>query len=163
MIIRPCRTSEQASVAAVINAAAEKYRGVIPPDCLHDPYMSETALGIEISQGVDFWGCEADGTLNGVMGLQMVRGQALIRHAYVRPALQSHGIGSLLLSFLTEKQHGPVLVGTWADASWAIRFYERHGFALCDREETVRLLHTYWTVSERQIETSVVLRREALA
>lgn len=163
MIIRPCRKSEQTGIAAIINAAAEKYRGVIPPDCLHDPYMSEAALASEMAQGVQFWGCEADGALAGVMGLQLVKGQALIRHAYVQPAAQSRGIGSLLLSFLLVKQDGPVLVGTWADASWAIRFYERHGFALCNRQETVRLLNTYWTVSERQIETSVVLRREALA
>lgn len=161
MIIRPCRDSEQPSIATIINAAAEKYRGVIPSDCFHEPYMSETALSAEIASGVKFWGADVDGALTGVMGLQIVSRQALIRHAYVRPALQSHGIGSRLISYILEAQDGPVLVGTWADATWAIHFYERHGFALCERDETVRLLHTHWTVSERQIETSVVLRREA--
>lgn len=160
MTIRPCRAGEQADIASIINAAAEKYRGVIPPDCFHDPYMSEAALASEIAAGVTFWGCDADGSLAGVMGLQTVKRQPLIRHAYVRPALQGHGIGSRLLSFLIEQHNGPILVGTWADAVWAIRFYERHGFVPCDRKETERLLHTYWTVSQRQIETSVVLRRE---
>ena len=158
--IRLCRNNEQATVAAIVNAAAEKYRGVIPSDCFHDPYMSRKALATEIASGVVFWGSEDDGALAGVLGLQIVRGQALIRHAYVLPALQGHGIGSRLLDFLLAKQTGAVLVGTWADASWAIHFYQRHGFVLNARDETVRLLHSYWTVSERQIETSVVLRRE---
>jgi GNAT superfamily N-acetyltransferase len=159
MIIRPCRDDEHAAMAAIINAAAEKYRGVIPSDCFHDPYMSDDALAADIAKGVVFWGTEDAGTLVGVMGLQIVKDQPLIRHAYVRPALQGRGIGSALLSFLIEKQDGPILVGTWADASWAIRFYQRHGFVVTARDETVRLLNTFWTVSARQIETSVVLRR----
>lgn len=159
MIIRPCRDDEQATIAAIINAAAEKYRGVIPADCFHDPYMSDDALAADIAKGVVFWGYEDAGTLLGVMGLQIVKNQPLIRHAYVRPALQGRGIGSALLSRLIERQDGPILVGTWADAAWAIGFYQRHGFVLTARDETVRLLQTYWTVSERQIETSVVLRR----
>ena len=159
MTIRRCRNDEQAAIAAIVNAAAEKYRGVIPSDCFHDPYMSRKALASEIANGVVFWGCEHDGVLTGVMGLQIVKGQALIRHAYVLPALQNHGIGSRLLDFLLAQQSGAVLVGTWADASWAIRFYQRHGFVLTERDETVRLLRTYWTISDRQIETSVVLRR----
>jgi GNAT superfamily N-acetyltransferase len=159
MIIRPCRHDEHATIATIINAAAEKYRGVIPADCFHDPYMSDDALAADIAKGVVFWSSEDTGALVGVMGLQIVKNQPLIRHAYVRPALQGRGIGSALLSFLIEKQKGPILVGTWADASWAIGFYQRHGFALTERDETVRLLRTYWTVSERQIETSVVLRR----
>lgn len=161
MTIRPCRDDEQAAIAAVINAAAEKYRGVIPFDCFHDPYMSEAALASDIAKGVRFWGHEEDGALAGVMGLQIVERQPLIRHAYVLPGLQGRGIGSALLSFLIEEHAGAILVGTWAEAIWAIRFYERHGFVLTAREETVRLLRTFWTVSERQIETSVVLKREA--
>ena len=160
MTIRLCHNDEQIAIAAVINAAAEKYRGVIPSDCFHDPYMSDETLAVEIASGVAFWGCERDGALAGVMGLQIVRDQALIRHAYVRPALQGSGIGSRLLEFLLAKQTGAILVGTWADASWAIRFYQRHGFVLTEHDDTVRLLRTYWTISERQIETSVVLRRE---
>jgi GNAT superfamily N-acetyltransferase len=157
MTIRPCL--DQEAIAAIVNAAAEKYRGVIPPDCFHDPYMSRDALAADTAQGVEFWGMDEQGTLAGVMGLQIVRGQPLIRHAYVHPTLQSKGIGSALLDFLIAKCDGPILVGTWADASWAIRFYERHGFVLAGRDETVRLLHEFWTVSERQVETSVVLKR----
>jgi GNAT superfamily N-acetyltransferase len=157
--IRPCCDDEHAAIATIINAAAEKYRGVIPADCFHDPYMSDDALAADIAKDVVFWGSEDTGALVGVMGFQIVKNQPLIRHAYVRPTLQGRGIGSALLSFLIEKQKGPILVGTWADASWAIGFYQRHGFVLTARDETVRLLRTFWTVSERQIETSVVLRR----
>jgi GNAT superfamily N-acetyltransferase len=160
MTIRACCDDERSTMAAIINAAAEKYRGVIPPDCFHDPYMSEEALASEIASGVVFWGWEEDGALLGVMGIQIVRGQPLIRHAYVLPALQGKGIGTKLLTFLIDQQDRAILVGTWADASWAIGFYERHGFVLTARDETVRLLRTFWTVSDRQIETSVVLTRE---
>lgn len=159
MTIRLCRNDEQHAIAAIVNAAAEKYRGVIPADCFHDPYMSEAALASEITKGVIFWGWEDAGALIGVMGIQIVKGQPLIRHAYVLPQSQGTGIGSKLLRFLIEQQQRPILVGTWADASWAIAFYQRHGFVLTERAETVRLLHEFWTVSERQIETSVVLAR----
>nr|WP_166937314.1 GNAT family N-acetyltransferase [Rhizomicrobium electricum] len=157
--IRSCRDGEQAEICAIINAAAEKYRGVIPPDCFHDPYMTRDALAADIARGVVFSGWEEHGKLAGVMGLQIVRGQPLIRHAYVPPALQGKGIGSALLQFLIGQCPGTILVGTWADATWAIRFYERHGFKLTGRDETVRLLHEFWTVSDRQVETSVVLTR----
>jgi GNAT superfamily N-acetyltransferase len=159
MTIRLCRNDEQHAMANIINAAAEKYRGVIPDDCFHDPYMSEAALASEIEKGVIFWGWEKDGVLVGVMGIQIVKDQPLIRHAYVLPHMQGTGIGSKLLRFLIEQQERPILVGTWADAVWAIAFYQRHGFELTDRSETVRLLHEFWTVSDRQIETSVVLKR----
>jgi GNAT superfamily N-acetyltransferase len=155
---RLCRRDDP--IAAIVNAAAEKYRGVIPPDCFHEPYMSPDALAQEIARGVEFWGCEVAGVLAGVMGLQRVKGQSLIRHAYVLPAFQGQGIGSQLLSFLIAKETGSILVGTWADADWAIKFYRKHGFVLVEREDAVRLLQTYWTVSPRQIETSVVLRRD---
>jgi len=159
MTIRLCRNDEQATIFAIVNAAAEKYRGVIPPDCFHDPYMSRKALATEIARGVVFWGCEHDGALAGVMGLQTVMDQTLIRHAYVLPALQGHGIGSRLLEFLLAHQTGTVLVGTWTNATWAVGFYQRHGFVLAERDETIRLLRTYWRVSDRQIENSAVLRR----
>lgn len=159
MTIRVCRADEQPAIAAIINAAAEKYRGVIPPDCFHDPYMSAAALASEIDKGVRFWGWQEGDRLAGVMGLQVVKQRPLIRHAYVEPALQGQGIGSKLLRFLIAQHDGPILVGTWSDAAWAIRFYERHGFVATSRAETDDLLRTYWTVSERQIETSVVLRR----
>ncbi len=155
--IRSCRNDDP--IATIINAAAEKYRGVIPHDCFHDPYISDDALAAEIADGVEFWGCDVSGSLAGVMGLQIVKEMPLIRHAYVLPAFQGQGVGSRLLSFLSEKQEGTILVGTWAAAGWAIAFYQKHGFAPADREETERLLKTYWTVSARQIETSVVLRR----
>lgn len=157
MTPRLCRSDDP--IAAIINAAAEKYRGVIPSDCFHEPYMAPDALAAEIASGVDFWGCEIDGVLAGVMGVQVVKGQTLIRHAYVLPAFQGQGIGSQLLAFLSAQQAESILVGTWADAGWAIQFYQRHGFVPVAREEAVRLLETYWTVSARQIETSVVLRR----
>jgi GNAT superfamily N-acetyltransferase len=162
MTIRACRDGEQSEIASIINAAAEKYRGVIPADCFHDPYMSEAALASEIAKGVTFWGWQEDGALIGVMGIQIVKRRPLIRHAYVRPAMQGQGIGAKLLEFLIAQQDGPILVGTWADATWAIRFYERHGFTMTSRAEANGLLRTYWTVSDRQIETSVVLTRGAL-
>jgi GNAT superfamily N-acetyltransferase len=104
-----------------------------------------------------FWGYEETGTLIGVMGLQPVRDVTLIRHAYVRTSSQKRGIGTHLLSHLRELATGPVLIGTWADAAWAIRFYEKYGFRLVGAQEKDRLLRQYWTVPERQIETSVVL------
>lgn len=157
MTPRLCRGDDP--IAAIINAAAEKYRGAIPPDCFHEPYMEPDELAAEIAHGVEFWGCEVTGALAGVMGVQSVKGQTLIRHAYVLPAFQGMGIGSQLMSFLMTKHAGSILVGTWADASWAIGFYRKHGFVAMAREDAVQLLQTYWTVSARQIETSVVLRR----
>jgi len=143
----------------IINSAAEKYRGAIPEDCWHDPYMSANELAGEIGASVEFWGAELDAALVGVMGVQQVLDVDLIRHAYVRPEAQARGIGGLLLARLCSQRSRPILVGTWAAATWAIRFYERHGFGLVARDETANLLRKYWTVSPRQIETSVVLRK----
>ena len=148
---------------AIVNAAAEAYKGVIPADCWHEPYLSTSQLDDEIAAGVAFWGYEADGVLVGLMGLQPVRDADLIRHAYVLPADQHQGIGGRLLAHLLGMATRRILVGTWADATWAIRFYQRHGFALVPREHTAALLRRYWMISDRQVETSVVLANPPLA
>jgi GNAT superfamily N-acetyltransferase len=158
--IRRCTDIDVPAIHAIINDAAEAYRGVIPPDCWHDPYMSRAHLNGELAAGVTFSGWFEDEALVGVMGLQTVRDVTLIRHAYVRTSHQSKGIGGALLKDLAAQIDGPLLVGTWADATWAIRFYERHGFRLVPSEEKDRLLDSYWTISPRQRETSVVLARD---
>jgi GNAT superfamily N-acetyltransferase len=157
--VRRCLDDDRDAILAIVNAAAERYRGVIPADRWHDPYMGAEELGAEIAAGVVFWGHEAgDGTLDGVMGIQPVRDVDLIRHAYVLPHTQGRGVGGELLRFLRAEQGTrALLVGTWAAAEWAIRFYARHGFELVTPEEKDRLLRTYWTIPERQIATSVVL------
>jgi GNAT superfamily N-acetyltransferase len=156
--IRPCRADERDHILAIVNAAAEAYRGVIPEDRWHEPYMSAAELDREIASGVKFWGIEDEaGALAGVMGIQAVRDVDLIRHAYVRPGLQGGGIGRRLLEDLVAKAERPLLVGTWAAATWAIRFYERNGFELVGRDEKNRLLAAYWSIPDRQVETSVVL------
>ena len=157
--IRPCRDDERDAILALVNAAAEAYRGVIPADRWHEPYMAADELDREIAAGVAFWGHEDDGTLAGVMGAQPVDDVELIRHAYVAPDRQGRGIGGALLEHLVQRGTRPLLVGTWAAAEWAIRFYRRHGFDPVPPEETARLLRTYWNIPERQIETSVVLIR----
>jgi len=144
-------------IYSIINDAAEAYNGVIPDDCWKKPYMSKEELRNEIEEGVVFWGYEEDGQLIGVMGTQPVQDVALIRHAYVRTDRQNQGIGSRLLSDLRIQINRPVLIGTWADAVWAVRFYEKHGFRLVSPVEKERLLRKYWSISERQIEISVVL------
>jgi GNAT superfamily N-acetyltransferase len=158
--IRPCRDDERTAILAIINAAAEAYRGVIPPDRWHEPYMPAEELDGEIAAGVRFTGYEDGGELLGVMGIQTVRDVELIRHAYVAPHAQRGGIGAALLEELTSEATRPLLVGTWADAAWAIRFYERHGFELLPPERSAELLRRYWSIPERQIETSVVLAYE---
>jgi len=155
--IRLCRDDERAVVVAIINAAAEAYRGVIPAECWREPYVAADELDREIAAGVTFWGYDEDGTLAGVMGLQPVRDVNLIRHAYVLPARQQHGTGSGLLQHLRKASTRPMLVGTWADAGWAVRFYERHGFTQVTAARKTELLKRYWNIPERQIETSVVL------
>jgi GNAT superfamily N-acetyltransferase len=155
--IRPCRPDEHATILAIINAAAEAYRGVIPGDRWHDPYMPAEELENEIAAGVTFSGYEANGQLIGVMGIQHVEDVDLIRHAYVLPGNQHSGVGSALLVNLRNSSTRRMLVGTWKDAGWAIRFYQRHGFELVSPSEKISLLRKYWTIPERQIETSVVL------
>lgn len=155
--IRLCRDDERAAILAIINAAAEAYRGVIPADRWHEPYMPESELDHEIAAGVVFWGYEAEADLLGVMGIQPVRDVDLIRHAYVLPGSQRLGVGGALLEHLRSLSTRRMLVGTWAAAEWAISFYRRHGFQLASPARKTELLKTYWTIPDRQVETSVVL------
>jgi N-acetylglutamate synthase-like GNAT family acetyltransferase len=156
-MIRRCDDKDLDVVLQIINDAAQAYRGVIPADRWKDPYMSKEYFRHEMDAGVAFWGYEEDGDLIGVMGIQDVQDVTLIRHAYVRTAQRNKGIGGTLLSHLKTLSIRPTLVGTWAAADWAIRFYEKHGFRLVTREEKERLLRQYWKIPERQTETSVVL------
>jgi N-acetylglutamate synthase-like GNAT family acetyltransferase len=146
------------AISAVINDAAVAYRGIIPADRWHEPYMPRDELMSELASGVKFFGVRRDGRVAGVMGLQPVAEVALIRHAYTLTSQQHHGVGTLLLDHLKHQTERPLLVGTWKAATWAVRFYERRGFRLVSDEEKARLLRRYWTVPERQIEESVVLK-----
>lgn len=159
-MIRQCLEHDFATIHAIINEAAQAYRGVIPPDCWNDPYMPREELRREIDARVVFRGYEERGELLGVMGSQNVQDVTLIRHAYVRKACWRQGIGGKLLSHLRSQTYRPILIGTWKDASWAVRFYEKHGFHLVSPEEKDRLLRKYWSVAVRQIEASVVLADE---
>jgi GNAT superfamily N-acetyltransferase len=156
-MIRRCDDRDFELIWAIINDGAEAYRGIIPADRWTEPYMSREELQHQVDGGVVFWGYEESGTLVGIMGLQEVQDVTLIRHAYVRTSSQKRGIGARLLHHLRALANRPVLIGTWADAAWAIRFYERHGFQIVGSQQKDRLLKQYWTVPERQIETSVVL------
>ena len=153
----PCRDDERAAILAIVNAAAEAYRGVIPADRWHEPYMPRDALDSEIAAGVAFSGYEEGGRLAGVMGFQSVRDVDLIRHAYVLPSRQRCGIGGALLAHLRQSSTRRILVGTWEAADWAISFYRCHAFELVAPARKTVLLKTYWNVSDRQIEVSVVL------
>jgi len=157
--IRPCRDDERAAILAIVNDAAEAYRGVIPADRWHEPYMPADELDHEIAAGVAFWGYEADGAVVGIMGIQAVSDVDLIRHAYVSPASQRQGVGGALLEHLAGSATRRMLVGTWAAAEWAIAFYRRHGFELVSPELKDTLLRRYWAIPDRQVETSVVLAR----
>jgi len=159
-VIRRCRDDELAAIGAIVNAAAVVYRGVIPEDRWHEPYMPAAELKGEIAAGVEFWGYEDGGEVIGVMGIQPVQDVTLIRHAYVSPAAQGRGVGGALLAALDARGTGRMLVGTWAAATWAIGFYERHGFVAAD--DPAALLRRYWSIPERQIETSVVLAKPPL-
>ncbi len=161
--LRRCTEDERADILEIVNAGAEAYRGVIPADRWHEPYMDAAQLEREISDGVVFWGIDEQDRLAGVMGIQAVRDVDLLRHAYVRPEHQGRGIGRILLEHLVARAERPLLVGTWAAAEWAIRFYERNGFQTVGEEEKNRLLRTYWSIPERQVETSVVLAHRPAA
>ena len=160
-VIRRCEDSELDTIYSIVNEAARAYEGVIPPDRWKEPYMPEEELRHEIDNGVVFWGYEEHGDLVGVMGIQQVQDATLIRHAYVHPARQNRGIAGKLLATLRDQNVCPTLVGTWAEAVWAIRFYEKHGYQLVSTREKDRLLRKYWSIPERQVETSVVLADSA--
>jgi GNAT superfamily N-acetyltransferase len=154
--IRPCHDDRDA-ILAIVNAAAVAYRGAIPADRWHEPYMPADELEREIAAGVRFWGYEEGGKLWGVMGFQPVRDVDLIRHAYVLPDSQRSGVGGALLKQLRQLSTRQMLVGTWAAAHWAVAFYRRHAFELVGPARKTELLKTYWNVPDRQIEVSVVL------
>ena len=156
-MIRVCIGDDFEAIFQVINDAAEAYRGIIPVDRWHEPYMPREELRAEVSAGVAFLGYEKDGELAGVMGTQDVQDVTLIRHAYVRTAQRGQGIGGELLGRIMDQSTKPILIGTWADAVWAVRFYENHGFKVVSTQEKETLLRKYWNVPDRQIETSVVL------
>ena len=156
-MIRLCDDRDFETIHSIINDAAQAYRGVIPSDCWKEPYMSEEYLRHELDSSVIFWGYEEDGELIGVMGIQGVQDITLIRHAYVRTSMRNKGIGGKLLLHLKKLTDRPILIGTWSDATWAVSFYKKNGFHLVSPEEKDRLLKKYWSIPERQVETSVVL------
>lgn len=159
-MIRICNSRELEEIYQIINDAAKAYKGVIPEDRYHEPYMSLEEVSREISDGVVFWGYEDNGKLLGVMGIQDKNDVALIRHAYVRTNQRKSGIGTKLLTHLASLTNKPILIGTWEAADWAINFYLKNGFTLVSADEKRELLYRYWNIPERQIETSVVLRDE---
>ena len=159
-MIRQCADCDLKTIYTIINDAAQAYKGIIPEDRWHEPYMSGDELRDEIAAGVVFWGYKEDAELLGVMGIQRVRNVTLIRHAYVRPSHQRQGIGSRLLRHLCQQTETPLLIGTWADALWAVRFYESHGFRVVSHQEKEELLREYWSIPARQVETSLVLADE---
>ena len=160
MLIRKSVAGDFTAMLAIVNAAAQAYRGVIPADRWHEPYMPADELAKEIAAGIAFWVAEEDGRILGVMGIQDKGAVALVRHAYVAPNLQRKGVGTKLLHHVRGLAAKPILIGTWAAASWAIDFYRRNGFTLVSKSQKDRLLKTYWSIPERQIETSVVLADE---
>ncbi len=160
-MIRKCDGRDLETIYSIINDAAKKYNGFIPKDRWKVPYMPLEELKHEIEGGVVFWGYERNGELIGVMGIQHVKDVTLIRHAYVHPSDQGKGVGSNLLSFLCKKTTRPILIGTWADAVWAVRFYENRGFGLVSPKDKNRLLKKYWSIPESQVQTSVVLVDQA--
>ena len=157
MIIRRSVDADVPAMVAIVNDAARAYRGVIPDDRWHEPYMPREELEKEIAAGVVFWVAEEDGRVTGMMGIQDKGDVALVRHAYVASGTQRSGVGTRLLRHVEALVDTPILIGTWAAASWAIQFYERNGFAVVSGDEKDRLLRTYWSIPPRQIETSVVL------
>lgn len=160
-MIRKLLSSDCKSIYRIINEAAQAYKGVIPEDRWKEPYMQKSELCEEISLGVQFYGWIRNNVLVGVMGIQFINDVTLIRHSYIRLRYQRMGIGTKLLQQLVDLAHTPViLVGTWNDATWAIRFYEKNGFRCMLREESDKLLRTYWSIPERQVETSIVLKLE---
>jgi N-acetylglutamate synthase-like GNAT family acetyltransferase len=159
-MIRKCKESDLNTIFEIVNDAAQAYKGVIPKDRWHEPYMSLAELRTQIEDGIVFWGLERDGQLLGVMGIQDKGDVTLIRHAYVLTRAQKRGIGEKLLQHLQNMTEKPILIGTWAAASWAVSFYQKNGYTLVSGQEKNRLLNKYWSIPERQVETSVVLANQ---
>jgi GNAT superfamily N-acetyltransferase len=159
-MILKCEQSDFHDILDIINDGASAYKGVIPADRWHEPYMPEQELQKQLEEGVEFWKFLDNGIITGVMGIQDRRDVTLIRHAYVRTTERNKGVGSKLLTHLCTIARNPILIGTWKAASWAISFYEKHGFRLLSNEETVLVLKKYWNIPDRQVETSVVLASE---
>ena len=154
------KKADTSKILYIINNASLKYKGIIPNDCWHEPYMSEQELIDEFSDGVRMYGYHHNTKLIGVIGIQEVKDIILIRHAYTLTSYQGKGAGSALLKYLLKKnQNSRLLVGTWKNAKWAIRFYEKFGFIHHTKEETTLLLKKYWNIPSKQIENSVVLER----
>ena len=152
--------SDISNILAVINDAALKYKGIIPDNCWHEPYMTERKLVNEFTNGVRMFGYKKNNILVGVMGIQKLKNITLIRHAYTLTSYQGTGIGKSLLQYLLEiNQNSCLLVGAWKDAAWAIKFYKKFGFVLHTKEKTKQLLKKYWRIPSKQIENSVVLER----
>lgn len=156
-MIRKSRTDDFELVYKIINEAAQSYKGVIPDEYWKEPYMSKDELKNEIEEGVEFWVYEEEGKIFGVMGIQRKHDINLIRHAYVCPAKQNHGIGGKLLTYLQDLTTKPILIATWLGATWAIQFYKKYGFKLVSCEDGVRLQRKYWSTPELKIKSSVVL------
>lgn len=159
-MIRRCEEADFNTIFKIINDAARAYKGIIPQDRWHEPYMSDAELKAQINDGIVFWGLERDGHLLGVMGIQDKSEVTLIRHAYVMSRAQKQGIGKKLLHHLQSMTVKPILIGTWAAASWAVSFYQKNGYKLVSEEEKNRLLRRYWSIPQRQVETSVVLANQ---
>jgi N-acetylglutamate synthase-like GNAT family acetyltransferase len=157
VLIRKAVPEDVPSILAIVNEAAQAYRGVIPADRWHEPYMPADELAREIAAGVVFWVAEEEGRVLGVMGMQDKGDVALVRHAYTTPTVQRKGVGTRLLRHVEGLADKPILIGTWAAASWAIDFYQRNGFTVVSDTDKDHLLRTYWSIPPRQIETSVVL------
>lgn len=155
--IRKCVEADFEDMFAIVNDAAQAYRGVIPADRWHEPYMPRDEFVHEVADGVVFWGLERAGRLLGIMGIQDRGDVTLIRHAYVRTKWRQQGVGGILLKHLETQTDLPILIGTWADAWWAARFYRKYGYELVTEAEKNRLLVKYWSIPERQVATSVVL------
>jgi len=156
-MLERCTHPDFREIWEIINDAANAYKNVIPADCWQEPYMPESELSLQIEEGVEFWCYKQDDKILGVMGIQDKGEVTLIRHAYVRTPERNKGIGSKLLAHLRTLTRKPILIGTWAAADWAIQFYQKHGFRMLSAEEKNKLLLKYWNISQRQVETSVVL------
>jgi N-acetylglutamate synthase-like GNAT family acetyltransferase len=156
-MITKSKTEDFIQIYEIINDAAQAYKGIIPADRWHEPYMTQEELKKQIAEGVEFWCYTEEHNIIGVMGIQFKGDVTLIRHAYVRTAARNKGIGGKLLDHLSTLSTMPILIGTWADAIWAIAFYQKKGFRIIVGEEKNNLLRKYWSIPARQIETSVVL------